>query len=77
MAMAAKGTKFWTTGGSHGQGGHFPLTPLLGNAVQPSSAWDALESRRTTKQRGEDRCQKATAPKNRAMGSSPELITHF
>lgn len=27
------------------------LTPLLGSAVQPNSAWEALESRRMTRER--------------------------
>lgn len=39
--------------------GRFTLTPLLGSAVQPSSTWEALESRRMTRERGEQRCQKA------------------
>lgn len=30
----------------------FTLTPLLGSAVQPSSAWEALESKRMTRESG-------------------------
>lgn len=39
--------------------GKVTLTPLLGRAVQPSSAWEALESRRMTREKEEQRCQKA------------------
>lgn len=38
--------------------GKVTLTPLLGSAVQPSSAWEALESRRMTREKEEQRCQK-------------------
>lgn len=34
------------------------LTPLLGSAVQPSSAWEALESRRITMEKEGQRGQK-------------------
>jgi hypothetical protein len=48
-----KGTKPWIP-----RAGRDSLTPtpLLGSAVQPSSAWEALESSRMTKERREERC---------------------
>lgn len=43
----------WPTEGPLGWSNNSTPTPLLGSAVQPSSAWEALESRRMTKERGE------------------------
>lgn len=50
----------WPIGGPLGWSDGSTPTPLLGSAVQPSSAWEALESRRMTKERGEQMLESHT-----------------